>query len=539
VTVQFADATNKDFHLRVGDTAARGNGVNLSGDANLAFTTDIDNQARPATSAWDIGADQTRATMINTPDKLAGPTLGLVGNWTFDGADMDWRKDFAYDRSSSYATGTITNMSTSTAPVPGVSGQALKFNGVSSYVNIADSPNWDFNPGTQQRTATAWVKFSNIPTNNPTIWSANFTNAYAFYFRGDVKGLCFYDGNLTQASTAINFTAGQWYFLTWVVNAGTVYFYVNGNSYGSDGPATNANRRPTGAAIGGDPSGGLFDYFNGSIDEVRIYNRALTASEITNLYQIGAARLKVNTPDTKAGPQGSSLVGNWTFNGPDMNWTSATAGSAYDRSGSYATGTLTNMSRSSSPVPGISGQALSFDGVDDYVNVSDSNSLDPSTAVTISAWVKPSSLNGDCDTVGGDMIIQKWNNWPANGQYVFCAYTGGYLRALFSDGATGGAIATNAGAVSTGTWQHVVVTFDAGAVNFYVNGSNVKSGSVPPTSLRTTDYTDDNLYISSDFGSTWIFPGLIDEVRLYNRALTASEIQQLYQAGSRRAKITQ
>ncbi|HEU6436578.1 MAG TPA: hypothetical protein VE028_03940 [Nitratidesulfovibrio sp.] len=54
-TVQFKDAANKDFHLAETDTVARGAGVNLT---SSGITTDIDGQTRPATGAWDIGADQ-------------------------------------------------------------------------------------------------------------------------------------------------------------------------------------------------------------------------------------------------------------------------------------------------------------------------------------------------------------------------------------------------------------------------------------------------------------------------------------------------
>jgi hypothetical protein len=77
---------NYDFHLRAGDSAARGYGANLRNDANLAFSDDIDGESRPENGAWDIGADQVaRTTQINTSLKGRGPTEGLVGYWTFDG----------------------------------------------------------------------------------------------------------------------------------------------------------------------------------------------------------------------------------------------------------------------------------------------------------------------------------------------------------------------------------------------------------------------------------------------------------------------
>src|SRR5690606_20679208 len=101
-------------------------------------------------------------------------------------------------------------------------------------------------------------------------------------------------------------------------------------------------------------------YANGVIDEPRIYNRALSADEVKNLYDLG-------TPQTVNASQNSSmtsgLVGEWSFNGADISGTTA-----YDRSGSGNNGTLTN---GPTPTFGKVGQALSFDGTDDYISVAD------------------------------------------------------------------------------------------------------------------------------------------------------------------------
>ncbi|MDR3582995.1 MAG: hypothetical protein P4L62_01390 [Candidatus Pacebacteria bacterium] len=57
-SLTFADSTNADYHLNASDTTAIGDGINLSADTNLSFSTDIDSDSRPATGAWDIGADE-------------------------------------------------------------------------------------------------------------------------------------------------------------------------------------------------------------------------------------------------------------------------------------------------------------------------------------------------------------------------------------------------------------------------------------------------------------------------------------------------
>ena len=127
--------------------------------------------------------------------------------------------------------------------------------------------------------------------------------------------------------------------------------------------------------------------FNGSIDEVRVYNRALSADEIKRLYRIGAM-LHVNTGALGANNSlQNGLVGYWSFNNPDM------AGNiAYDRSNSTTTiqnGTLTN---GPTRTIGKLGQALSFSQPKtQYVNMGNLTGLNLTGKMSISAWFKTSS----------------------------------------------------------------------------------------------------------------------------------------------------
>src|SRR3989338_2640061 len=77
---------------------------------------------------------------------------------------------------------------------------------------------------------------------------------------------------------------------------------------------------------------------------------------------------KINAPQTTLNTSG--LVGYWTFDGADTPWTSSTAATTLDKSGNNNTGTLTSMNRATSPTEGKIGQALNFDGSNDYVNIS-------------------------------------------------------------------------------------------------------------------------------------------------------------------------
>jgi hypothetical protein len=272
------------------------------------------------------------------------------------------------------------------------------------------------------------------------------------------------------------------------------------------------------------------DYlFNGLIDEVRIYNRALSAGEIGELYRSGAERLvKVNMPENDKLTGG--LVGFWSFNGQSMDWG---ANTATDDSPNSNTGTMTNMSTTTSPVPGVVGQALTFDGTDDYVDAGNPASLNIVNAGTVSAWIYMPSV-------------------PANGVYwgVAGKYDGSTHRrgyGLLVRGLSGGAkLFFNLGDDSSGQevvgstvmnanqWYHLVGTWDGSNITGYVDG-NIDVG---PTTQTITPVSDvrDMLIGAADRLSTpfRFYDGTIDEARVYDRALSASEITELYSAGKAR-----
>jgi hypothetical protein len=157
-----------------------------------------------------------------------------------------------------------------------------------------------------------------------------------------------------------------------------------------------------GSSPSGDPSSdaasnlsiGNFDTsgprtFNSLIDDVRIYNRALSPDEIKRLYITGAAGKLGVAANNDSLAQG--LVGYWTFDGKDMAGAMGitSARTAYDRSGNGNNGKYWNATNTPA-VNGKLGQALGFDGSDDYVTLppATKNPVSGGTAVTISAWFK-------------------------------------------------------------------------------------------------------------------------------------------------------
>ena len=264
-------------------------------------------------------------------------------------------------------------------------------------------------------------------------------------------------------------------------------------------------------------------YFNGSIDEVRIYDRALSASEITELYNQGANRLAKVNVNQKTDVVGSGLVGYWTFDGQDTDWGANTVN---DMSTNSNNGTITNMSTSTDAVSGIIGQALDFDGDNNYVDVPDSASLRVADGdFSVSFWLKRDAISSVIENlVGTENGVSNYLGWSIRlgGSDTISFYV--------NDGA-GQKLAGGGEVLVVNEWYHFVGVVDSGnTIYYYLNGTLQDSTSLAGETAFEKNYGLDIGNIES--GSNRYFNGSIDEVRMYNRALSASEITELYNQGA-------
>ena len=177
-----------------------------------------------------------------------------------------------------------------------------------------------------------------------------------------------------------------------------------------------------------------------------------------------------------------------------------------DASGNGNDGTIANAAWTTA---GKYGNALVFNGTTARVTINDSATLHLTSAMTLEAWVNPSSVT----SAWRDVIYKGDDNYYLEGTSTTSSRPAG--------GATGGSTVYATAALTANTWAHLAVTYDGATLRLYVNGAQVASQARAGNLTTSTN----PLQIGGDSIYGQFFSGIIDEVRVYNVALTAAQIQ--------------
>ncbi|MDH3324956.1 MAG: hypothetical protein OEL89_04925, partial [Candidatus Peregrinibacteria bacterium] len=445
-------------------------------------------------------------------------TVGLVGYWSFNGGDMDWAASTAeaIDQSGSGNDGDVAN---GASPAIGKVGQALEFDGVDGYIDIADADHFSFGNGSSDSpfTFSAWVYVESggmiiAKSQNLTSWIREYT----FHVDPSTNNLnvVLYDnGGISSYVSEISdeaLSTGEWHHVlaTYDGTGSTgIKLYIDGGLASSStvitGTYTAMANTSRSLEIGRQRNdSGSQVYFNGKIDEALIYNRALSATEITDIYNLG------NRKFTQQSAIKTGLAGHWPMDEDSLEWAD-TGTEVKDESGQANHGDAVNLT-SGNVQTGRLDESLSFGGVSDYISVADNASLDPGGPMTMTAWVKPTSA----DLV--DQIICKAST--DLGGYQLRGNSGAFTVYIGSTGV--GSVA-----YTQGEWYHLVGLYDGTNTKFYVNGtlraSAPGAGPVSNSSPLLIGKRWDGYY----------FNGNIDDVRVYDRAISETEIANLYNVG--------
>jgi uncharacterized protein YegP (UPF0339 family) len=229
-----------------------------------------------------------------------------------------------------------------------------------------------------------------------------------------------------------------------------------------------------------------------------------------------------------------------TLDGKDTPWTSATAATTKDRSSNSNTGTLTNMSQATSTVIGKIGQGLTCNGTSQYVLLSKAvPAVSSGGAMSASLWMKGTDSYGGLFSLRSS--VSSSPIFDISVGYDGSVDTSGKIRAITRYDSNLGLLSIGGTkSVNDGLWHHIVLVLDQANNYFriYVDGVQTDNGTQSVDGAITTTANQSSMCAEKNWIDTSYttagnryYAGNVDEVRVYNRALSASEVTQLYKQG--------
>jgi hypothetical protein len=466
------------------------------------------------------------STAQTTPiPQCTPPPSGMTAWYTGDGTPNDFlgKNNGALENGAGFASGIVA--------------QAFSLNGTNQFVSVpAGVIPYPTNgaTSTQPISVDAWFSTTAggviLGQQDVAAPAAPGGHVPAIYVGTDgfLYAELFWSGSVVPfSSSPVKVNTGTFHFVAVTYDGTNEAVYLDGALLGS-APFTQTGYAAsyhyqigTGFTSGWPAGNGGYFYFQGLIDEVEIFNRALSHSEIQTLMSAGSAGKCKVTPGACISPP-SGMTSWYTGDGTPNDFLGKNNG-ALENGAGFASGMVA--------------QAFSLNGTNQFVSLPAGVIPYPNNGTTST---QPISVDGWFSTTAGGVILgQQDVAAPATPRgHIPAIYVGtdGFLYAeLFWKGAVA-PISSAPVKVNNGAFHFIAVTYDGTNEAVYLDGTQL--GSTPFTQ---TGYAASYQYqIGTGFTSGWpagnggyfYFQGLIDEVEIFNRALSHSEIQALFSAAS-------
>ncbi len=387
--------------------------------------------------------------------------------------------------------------------------RALRFDGVDDYFEVPDHQELNF--GTGDFSFVTWLRTLQHRGVQSILDKRRAGVGYHVYLHNGRVGLQLADGSFSNYGSPMAVDDGQWHLVAITVERGLpdgIRWYIDGvpvgppaDPRGHRGSLSNASPLRF-ATRTGTPSG----WWSGDLDEPALFSRALTRAEVQRIQTAGPAGQCKCIGDRR------DLEAWWAFD--EDAFILAQAG---DSSGHGHIGTREG---GATPVPGRVGRALSFDGLDDSVEVPPAPGLDLGPGdFTLEGWLQTTGGSGLQVIVGKRGVAAGYALLLHDRRLALDLGDGVFTR--FDSGVL----------VADGRWHHVAVTVQRRSltgVRFYVDGREVGrrgNATLRPGSLDNAE----PLRFAAGMGTFW--KGTLDEVTLSRRALSPDEIAALFRAG--------
>jgi len=413
-----------------------------------------------------------------------------------------------------------------------LSENCLFFDGNSDYVSRADDADFDF-AAADSFSFSVWVRYGSSANGTIIVNKNGVTGGiYQINIESDGDITCGIDDDTTYGpedfvtSTAATYDDNKWHNVVCVKNGTTsLTLYIDGVSVGTPDisfAATGTLANNGGFGLGANIlSLGSGTDFLGFMDEFRMYREALDASEILVEYnKASAARFSPQDSDFLS----EGLVGYWPMDESAANSCTGGTNDTCDKSGNLNNGAWAGDATFTT---GKIGNATTYDGTGDtttFADVLDSNFNEP---LTLSAWVKTS-------TDGSQSLITKQDSSSPYSGYNLQTGAGGFIFFQLVNDYSSNVIevrSTNDLNYDDGIWHHVVATYDgsssASGVKIFFDGNAVAT-TTTLNNLTTTTTNSIPLNLGSRNAAAQYLNGQLDEARIYNRALTPGEVNDLY-----------
>jgi len=431
------------------------------------------------------------------------PKTGLVGWWPFNGN--------ANDGSGNGNHGTV-NGATLTSDRNGLANSAYSFNGGNDRIVVKNSL---LSSQPTSYSVSIWF-LSNLNSVSGELIcdrsTINFDYKYRLFIDTDSLIYATVSGVKVGGIKAF-YSKNKWNHVVIIgdLQSNTSKFYLNGLLIHTSNIfyPNNLNATTIGANYAPvNPDAAI----NGKIDDIAIYNRALSDFEIKALYT-GEVTSAIPSYVPKTG-----LVGWWPFNG-----------NANDESGNGNHGVVNGASLTADR-NSKANSAYNFNGTNNIIEISNSNSLQNISSISISTWIN--IKNWFTNPVWNNQsfpILCKGKTSTNFGKYSMAIIPNQYIANLNQKGGYSSSLNTN-----LNVWINVIAIVTSVDTKFYINGvlsSTVQSTSTPG-GIGNYILTDP-LIIGADYpGQLEYANGMIDDIAIYNRALTQEEITNLYRGTS-------
>lgn len=309
------------------------------------------------------------------------------------------------------------------------------------------------------------------------------------------------NGFLGEINSSNTITLNKWTHFAFVINGTNAKVYIDGIKVGEGSLSTTYPIQKNSPLTLGRDDAGSIEYLDGKLDDIRIYSRSLTDSEVSTVFQ---------TLDYTIDSLKLDLIAYYPFDG------NITDSSGNSNNGTAHGGTYTNDKF------GRTNKSYSFDGNSQYIEAPNSSSLSrPNRQISFTAWVHVNQFVKGIDGIDYAVLICKSNS-ASNAQYRLSLTANGI--SVINNGKLGSIPGTSN--FSLNTWYHIGAVIEDSLVKYYLNGALINENVISTTYGKSTNNT--LMLGRDDPGGIEYFNGKMDEVRIYSRKLLGYEINKIY-----------